>query len=116
MSWKSLSIGLLANALLATAAGAADALPSPATTCEDIRASFDGYRTMPMDRFKSLMAAAGMDSPLITDGFDTLCEDKGSRHLELEPSGRIPGLRHIGARVVVEDGVCRLTKIALVGC
>ena len=109
---------ILATALILTAetASAQSTLPNPVRTCGDIRAYIGPDQTMTMDTFKSLLTAAGADLSNGHDqGLDLQCKAAGAvKHVLMIQ--RILGDIRLSANVVLDNGVCKLTKITVPSC
>jgi hypothetical protein len=99
----------------------ADPLPNPVRTCTDINAYIDSDKSMTMDRFKSLLTAAGFNLEAGGNaGLDNQCKLTAvvkhvvmvQRILKKEDGTEV----RVTTQVVQDNGACKLTDIALSGC
>jgi hypothetical protein len=97
------------------------ALPNPIKTCEDVRAYIDTDNSMTMDKFKALMNAGGADlGSRGNAALDNQCKMTAfvkqvtmiQRVLEKDDGNIVS----VSTDVVMDNGVCKLTNISLMGC
>lgn len=101
---------------------AEDTLPSPVKTCHDVHAYVSTDNSMTMDTFKKLLTAAGKD---LSNGgnkaLDAQCQAvpyvkqaviMSQRVLTKDDGGEI----RIITRVILDNGVCKLSDLSISGC
>jgi hypothetical protein len=101
---------------------AGDVVPAnPVRTCTDVQTYMASDNSMTMDQFKNLMTASGADlSKGGNEALDNQCKVTAYvknvimvQHILKKDDG---GLVAIKTRVIMDNGVCKLTDIALEGC
>jgi hypothetical protein len=117
-----LCIATLALNTPAMAAGAANPLPSPVRTCEDIRAYIDADNSMTMDTFKKLLIASdrdlggqgeqALDNQCMMTAYAKSVTVESEYILTKEDGGKIS----VTTQVIKDKGVCKLVNLFLTGC
>jgi hypothetical protein len=101
---------------------AGDVIPAnPVRTCADVQTYMASDNSMTMDQFKNLMTASGADlSKGGNEALDNQCKVTAfvKNVIMVQPILRKDGggLVAIKTRVIMDNGVCKLTDIALEGC
>ena len=96
-------------------------LPNPVKSCEDVRAYIDADNSMTMDTYKKLLIASGENPAGSEDqSLDTTCQLTAAAN-GVNFTQRVliksDGTKVIlGSWVIVDGGVCKLTKVSLTGC
>ena len=109
-----LLIGAISSAM------AQGTLPNPVKTCADVNA-YVTDRSMTMDRFKTLLTAAGAD--LRGGGeqaLDNQCKATAYAKQVIMSQGILRkddgGIVRMETKIINDNGVCRLTEISVSGC